>query len=141
MANAYVHPVGSESYRVDKDKFKANLESPLISAAISVKTAGTTNAVEVPPGAIVHEVKMWNIGTALASVDVSVGTVGAIGKFIASVTTMAGNEIKKSGLGGTVAAAPISGCYFSSGGVIQLGVASGATDNGRVKILVYYTMV
>lgn len=140
MAGANVNPVSQNTYRCDKDKFKAMMASPVISAAISVTTAGTTNAVEVPPGAIVYDVGLWNLGTAIAGATISVGTVGSIGKFLANVSSIDSNGIKRSGLAGTVAANPIGGQYFSSGGVIQVGVAAGGTDESRVKVLVWYTL-
>ncbi len=139
MAGANVYPIGNNTYKVDKDKFKANLSSPIISAALSITAAGTQNAVEIPPLAIVTDVAIWNLGTTIAGATLCVGTVGDIDKFLDNVSNLEKNGIIKSGLAGTVAATPISGAYFESGGVVQLSAAAGGTDESRVMIMVWYT--
>ena len=114
-------------------------DSPLISSGIRVNSSATTNAVEVPPLSIVHEVGLWASATALASVSIDVGVEGTIDKFLDGVTDVAANDIKYSGLAGGVNADPVGGAYFASGGVIQLAVGAGATMDSTVKVLVWYT--
>jgi len=114
-------------------------DSPLISSGIRIGTAGTTNAVEVPPLSIVTKVGLWNAGTAITGATLSVGVEGTIDKFLGVVSTIAAADIKMSGLAGGVGADPVGGAYFASGGVIQLGVGDGGTDDSTVKVLVWYT--
>uniref|UniRef100_A0A6M3IUN4 Uncharacterized protein n=1 Tax=viral metagenome TaxID=1070528 RepID=A0A6M3IUN4_9ZZZZ len=118
---------------------KAVVKSPLISTGIRIGTAGTTNAVDVPPGAIVYRVGLWNAGTAIAGATLSVGVVGVIDKFLGVVSTIAAADIVFSGLAGGVNADPVGGAYFASGGTIQLGVAALGIADSTVKILVWYT--
>ena len=114
-------------------------DSPLISSGIRINASATTDAVEIPPLAIVHQVALWASATALASVSVNVGVASTVDKFIDGVTDLAANDIVFSGLAGTVAADPVGGAYFASGGVIQLSVDGGATMDSTVKVLVWYT--
>lgn len=128
---------GQDKFKTNPFRAQALSDCPIVSAGVRIGTAGTTNMVEVPAGAIVTHVELWNTGTAFTGADLNVGVVGVIDKFIDGVTTIASNDIVKSGLAGGVAADPVSGAYFPSGGVIQLGVTTG-TDS-TVKVLVWYT--
>ena len=68
-------------------------DSPLISSGIRIGTAGTTNAVEIPPLSIVTKVGLWNAGTAITGATLSVGVEGTIDKFLGAVSTIAAADI------------------------------------------------
>lgn len=143
MAHGFNYPTGQNSRRVDKDKFRAMVECPVISANTRIYAAGTTSLIEIPPGAIITRVGLWNTGTAFTSASVSVGTTGNLGLFLDKVSDMGVNAIKFSGLGGTVNANPMSGQYWPDGGTIKLAVTTSSTpgtDDASVKVLVWYTM-
>jgi len=125
-------------HQISSIRLQGVCDSPIISAGIRIGTAGTTDAVEVPPLSIVTKVGIWNDGTAISGATLSVGVEGTIDKFLGAVSTIAADDIKMSGLAGTVNADPVGGAYFASGGVIQLGVGAG-TDDSTVKILVWFT--
>jgi len=128
----------SDKFVTSSIRAQGLVDSPLISSGIRIGTAGTTNAVEIPPLSIVTKVGLWNTGTAISGATLCVGVEGTIDKFLDSVSTIAANDIKMSGLAGAVNADPVGGAYFASGGVIQLGVGAG-TDDSTVKVLVWYT--
>jgi hypothetical protein len=130
---------GQDKFKTNSFRAQALSDCPIISDGIRIGTAGTTDAVEVPAGAIVHKVALWNTGTAITGATLSVGVSGVIDKFLGVVSDIAANDIVIGGLAGTVAADPVGGAYFASGGVIQLGVGSGGTDDSTVKVLVWYT--
>ena len=130
---------GQDKFKTNSFRAEALAKCPIISAGIRIGTAGTTDAVEVPAGAIVTEVLLWNTGTIIAGATLNVGVAEVIDKFIDGVSNMAANDIISSGLGGLVSADPVAGAYFASGGVIQLSVGAGGTDDSTVKVLVYYT--
>ena len=132
--------LGNKSNKLQMSSIRAQglLDSPVISSGIRVNASATTDAVEVPPLAIVHKVGIWASATAIAAATLSVGVASTIGKFLDSVTTIAANDVIYSGLEGTVDADPVGGAYFPSGGVIQLAVGAGTLDS-TVKIMVWYT--
>lgn len=129
----------SDKFVTSSIRAQGLVDCPLISSGIRIGTAGTTNAVEIPPLAIVTKVGLWNAGTAITGATLSVGVEGTIDKFLGVVSTIAAGDIKMSGLAGAVGADPVGGAYFASGGVIQLGVGAGGTDDSTVKVLVWYT--
>jgi len=129
----------TDKFHTSSIRAQGIVDSPLISSGIRIGTAGTTNAVEVPPLSIITRVGLWNTGTAIAGATLNVGVTGTIDKFLDGVSTIASNDIKMSGLGGTVNADPVGGAYFASGGVIQLSVGASGTDDSTVKVLVWYT--
>jgi len=128
---------GLEKNKLSPGRIEGLVESPLISASIRISTVATLDAVNIPPGVIVTKVGMWCYGSAFSSATLEVGVSGVIDKFFGKVSDMTANDVIFSGLGGTVAADPVGGAYFASGGTIQVGVT--ATDEGTVKILVWYT--
>lgn len=115
------------------------VDSPIVSGSLRVSTVGTLDGVEVPPGAIVYRIGLWNYGSAITGASLKVGTVGDIEKFFERVSAMDENEIRIAGVVGTNQASVVGGCYFESGGVIQLAMHAGGTDEGSVKLLVWYT--
>jgi len=129
----------SDKFVTSSIRAQGLVDCPLISSGIRIGTSGTTDAVEIPPLAIVTKVGLWNTGTAIASASLSVGVSTVIDKFIDDASTIAANDIIFSGLAGTVDADPVAGAYFADGGVIQLIVKATGTDNSTVKVLVWYT--
>jgi len=128
-----------DKFKISSIRLQGAVDSPIVSAGIRVNSSATTDAVEVPPLSIVHQVGLYASATALASVAVNVGVEGTIDKFIDGLTTLAAGDIAMGGLAGTVNADPVGGAYFASGGVIQLSVDSAATMDSTVKVLVWYT--
>lgn len=115
------------------------VDSPVMSPGIRMNTEATTDAILLPPGCILYQVALWCYGSAISSADISIGTVGDIGKFIASCSAMDADEVRIAGVVATNQLGVHGGCYFDDGGVIQIAPATGATADSTVKVLAWYS--
>ena len=133
--------IGNKGNKFSSKSFRLQglLDSPLVSDDIRISTCGTYSAVDVPPGAIVHKVGLWNKGTAISGATLNVGYGGTYDVFLDGVSAMAVDDIVMSGVGGTVAADPVGGRFFADGVTIKLQVATGGSDESTVKVLVWWT--
>lgn len=113
------------------------VDSPVTSAAIPVNAADTLAAVEIGPEVIVHKVMLWCTGASISGADIDVGDGTVADKYIDGADTILKNDIVGSGLAGAVGADPVQGCYYPSGGVINVKI--NATVDGTVKILVWWS--
>jgi len=133
----YIGMPQQNKHTTSPGRLKCICDSPVVSAAIAVNAAATTAAVDIGPEEIVHKVMLWCTGANISGADIDVGDGTVADKYLDGVDTILKNDIVGSGLGGAVGADPVQGCYYPSGGTINVKV--NATVSGTVKVLVWIT--